>query len=319
MDKTTARDRAVRAPERHYQNMIFDSARWAEFTPRPGDVVVCTSYKAGTTWTQMICALLIHRTPALPAPLAELSPWLDMRLEPVSAVAAAYDAQPHRRVIKTHTPLDGLPYYDDVTYLVCGRDPRDVFMSMQNHLANGDFVRAAAMMAAQGLAVEPPPPLPDDLDERFALWMTVGTFPGERDGLPYWSHFRHAETFWARRAADNIHFLHYADLKTDLEGQMRRVADLLGVTVEADAWPGLVKAATFENMKANADHTAPDTNHQLWFSNSQFFHKGQNEQWRGALSAESLALYDQRSRDGYDGAMVDWLERGAAAGDPKGL
>src|SRR5437868_4185942 len=119
---------ATHAVERHYQNFVFDSARWARFTPRDGDVVVCTSYKAGTTWTQMICALILHGTPNLPAPLAELSPWLDMRLEAIDDVLAALERQPFRRVIKTHTALDGLPIHDEATYIVCGRDPRDVFM-----------------------------------------------------------------------------------------------------------------------------------------------------------------------------------------------
>jgi len=55
-------DRPVTRPsiEHEYRNLIFDSTRWDRFTPRDGDVVVCTSYKAGTTWTQMICGLLIH-------------------------------------------------------------------------------------------------------------------------------------------------------------------------------------------------------------------------------------------------------------------
>ena len=147
--------------------------------------------------------------------------------------------------------------------------------------------------------------------------MTQGTFPWERDGLPYWSYFHHAETFWDRRAADNVQFLHYSDLKADLEGQMRRVAARLGVSVDEATWPALVKAATFDDMKANADRTVPNTHHGIWQSNSRFFNAGVNEQWRGALSLASLALYAERSRTGYDGAMVDWLERGTAAGDPK--
>ena len=53
---------------RRYQHPFFDSARWNGFAPRAGDMVVCTSYKSGTTWTQMICALLVHQTPNCPSP-----------------------------------------------------------------------------------------------------------------------------------------------------------------------------------------------------------------------------------------------------------
>jgi aryl sulfotransferase len=52
-----------------------DSARWAGFPFRAGDIVISTRSKTGTTWVQMICALLIFQTPQLPAPLGRISPW----------------------------------------------------------------------------------------------------------------------------------------------------------------------------------------------------------------------------------------------------
>lgn len=293
-----------------YLTVFFDSRRWNDFERRAGDIVVCTSYKAGTTWTQMICALLVHKTPILPRPLAELSPWLDMNLAGIDAINANYGGQDHRRVIKTHTPLDGLPYDPDVTYIVCGRDPRDVFMSMQNHLDNHDMAQSAKILKARGLDLQAPAPMPTDVNERFRIWITQASFDWEQDGAPYWSHFRHAETFWRFRNLPNIHFTHYADLKADLEGEMRRIANVLDETITGSLWPELVEAATFASMKANADHTAPDTDHGTWKSNSRFFNKGTNEQWRGVLSEENLELYDRVKRERYDDDLVDWIERG---------
>jgi len=303
-------------PQRIYRNMIFDSTRWAAYTPRDGDIIVCTSYKAGTTWTQMICALLVHQTPDLPKPLAEISPWLDIRVAAIRDVIDDLDGQPHRRILKTHTPLDGLPYYDNVSYVMCGRDPRDVFMSLQNHLTNADPVRFVSLLIEQGVDLQMPAPLPEDLNQRFAVWMTEGTFEGEADGRPYWSHFRHAQTFWNERQRPNLHLIHYSDLKADLESEMRRVAGMLGLQVAEALWPALVKAATFAEMKANADRTAPDTNHAIWKSNSQFFNSGENAQWRGALNDESVALYAEKSRARYPSDLLDWLENGRAGRDP---
>jgi aryl sulfotransferase len=293
-----------------YNTLFFDNGRWDAFERRAGDIVVCTSYKAGTTWTQMICALLVHKTAELPRPLAELSPWLDMQLAPIDRICANYGAQNHRRVIKTHTPLDGLPYDPDLNYIVCGRDPRDVFMSMQNHLDNHDMAQSARLLAAQGIEIKPPPPMPSDVNERFHIWITQGSFDWEQDGAPYWSHFRHAETFWKFRNLPNIHFTHYADLKTDLGSVMQRLAGILGENIEDVLWPELVKAATFEDMKANADRTAPDTDHGTWKDNSRFFNKGINEQWRGVLSEENLAIYERVKHERYDSALVHWIENG---------
>lgn len=297
--------------EHVYKNFIFDSGRWADFKPREGDIIVCTSYKAGTTWTQMICALLIHQNPDLPAPLGVLSRWLDMRTNPIDEVIADFDAQPFRRFIKTHTPLDGLPYYENVAYVFCGREPRDVFMSTINHFDNMDMPKFAGLFAKIGEEFSPPPPLPEGVNERFAMWMLQPAFEWEEDGLPFWSHFRHAQTFWNYRHLPNIHFLHYANLKADLEGQMRRLARLLDISVPEEKWPSLVRAATFEDMKANADRTAPDGDQGVWKENSRFFNRGSNEQWRGALSDESLKLYEEKTRERYPADFLAWLENGS--------
>src|SRR4051812_44551059 len=124
-----------------YRSLISDNARWDGFTFRPSDIVISTPPKCGTTWTQMLCALLVFDGPDFPAPLSQISPWLDQSLRPLDEVYARYEAQRHRRFIKTHTPLDGVPMPDDVTYVVVGRDPRDVMISMEHHWANMDLER----------------------------------------------------------------------------------------------------------------------------------------------------------------------------------
>ena len=44
-----------------YWSVEQDSARWLAFEPRPGDIVISTRSKHGTSWMQMICALLIFQ------------------------------------------------------------------------------------------------------------------------------------------------------------------------------------------------------------------------------------------------------------------
>lgn len=61
-----------------YRNLIWDSGRWDGFEFRPGDIVICTPPKSGTTWTQMLCAMLIFGGDDFPHPMDTLSPWLDM-------------------------------------------------------------------------------------------------------------------------------------------------------------------------------------------------------------------------------------------------
>ena len=116
------------APIHRYQHVDWDSDRWRGLAPRAGDIYICTCYKSGTTWTQMIAALLVFQTPDLPAPLNELSPWVDLVTDSKEAAHARLAAQTHRRILKTHTPLDGLTWHADAKYLFVARDPRDVFI-----------------------------------------------------------------------------------------------------------------------------------------------------------------------------------------------
>jgi aryl sulfotransferase len=42
-----------------YQNHHLDTTRWDGFVPRADDIVISTSYKAGTTLTQTIVANML--------------------------------------------------------------------------------------------------------------------------------------------------------------------------------------------------------------------------------------------------------------------
>ena len=101
-----------------------------------------------------------------------------------SDVFALYEAQTQRRFIKSHTPLDGLPAEEGVTYISVGRDPRDVALSWNKHIENIDleaFFTALAAAIEPGDAFGPPPPRPTFTDERDAFfhWVDDPTPPGE--------------------------------------------------------------------------------------------------------------------------------------------
>jgi hypothetical protein len=81
-----------------YQNWGMDSLRWNFFKPRGDDIVVATTYKAGTTWAQVIVANLIFAG-KLPASIAELSPWIEQRINPLELVLTRVENQSHRRVL----------------------------------------------------------------------------------------------------------------------------------------------------------------------------------------------------------------------------
>ena len=77
---------------RELHNHHFDSTVWNDFAFRQGDIVIATYAKSGTTWLQQIVGQLVFAG-ATDVPVAELSPWVDLRLPPKEVKLPALEAQ----------------------------------------------------------------------------------------------------------------------------------------------------------------------------------------------------------------------------------
>ena len=124
----------MRPQQKIYRSALIDSARWASYNHRPGDIFVCASPKCGTTWMQTIVASLLWPDGNFPGAVIEMGPWFDGRIFDFDELSARLEAQTHRRYIKTHTPADGIPNFDTASYIVVARDGRDAFVSFGNHM-----------------------------------------------------------------------------------------------------------------------------------------------------------------------------------------
>ena len=299
--------------ERVYQNHHLDSTRWDQVRFRPGDVVVSTSYKAGTTWMQNILAHLVFWDAEIPGPVTEISPWIGMRVRPLEPQLAMLETQAHRRFLKSHLALDGLPYREDVKYIVVGRDARDVFMSLWNHYGNYTPIMQGLLNNTPGRVGSPLPWCPEDVSWLWRQWIQLGWFEWESDGWPFWSHLHHLKTWWEWHHLPNILLVHYNDLLADLEGEMRRVAAYLEIEPADDACPRLVDACTFASMKQHAAKIMPGAELGFVGGTDTFFYKGTNRRWDGALSDEDLALYPGALERTLSPEAGEWLEQGRLA------
>jgi aryl sulfotransferase len=291
---------------RHYRTLVSDSALWADFQFRAGDVVISPPPKCGTTWMQMLCALLVFDTAELPRPLTEISPWLDATTYDTAATLAELEAQRHRRFIKTHTPLDGLPFHEDVTYLCVGRDPRDAMLS---------FERAAANLHPDAMAaLDPPagPPPSEDPLERFWTWADAEPTPESSSfGVSLANLVNHVRTFWDRRDEPQVALFHYADLTADLPGQLARLATALGIETSEQRIEQLAADATFNRMRDRADELAPGIDAKLWRDNRGFFHSGTSGKWQELLDSAAVDRYHARVAELAPPDLADWLHKGS--------
>lgn len=295
---------------RHYFGFIADSARWDAIALRDDDIVISTPSKCGTTWTQMIVALLVFGSPDLPAPLSELSPWVDMQIRTTDELVALVEAQQHRRFLKTHTPLDGLPVHPGVTYLTVFRHPLDVALSDLDHTTNVAEeifrLRADAVGDKDLHRLPTRPPRPGDPADHLRQFIEQDVVPTGSGPYSLSDFCGQLDAAWARRGDPGVHLLRYADLCRDLDGEMRRVATVLGITVDEERWPALVDAARFDAMRDRAGFLAPDATRGIWQDDAAFFAHGGERNWRTLLDPAEQAAFAERFA-ALGGPAAAWL------------
>ena len=142
------------------------------------DIVIATYAKSGTTWVQQLVSQLVFAG-ASDVQVAELSPWVDLRIPPKEIKLAALEAQTNRRFVKTHLPVDALVYSPEAKYLYIGRDGRDVVWSMYNHHAKANALWYERLNDTPGRVGPPIAPPPDSIVDYFRDWL-------EQDGHPFW-------------------------------------------------------------------------------------------------------------------------------------
>ncbi len=297
-------DGAIIWPEksRELHNHHFDSTIWNELNFRDDDIVIATYGKAGTTWTQQIVAqLLFNGDPDLA--VAEMSPWLDLRVPPKAVKLPMIEAQTHRRFMKTHLPVDALRFSPRAKYLYIGRDGRDVLWSMYNHHANANHVWYEALNDTPGRVGPPIEPPPADIRQYWHDWLN-------NDGQPFWSFWDNVRSWWQIRHLPNVQFAHFANLKRDMPGEMRRIAEFLQVPIDESRWDRIVEYCSFDWMKKNATKSVP-LGGACWDGGAEvFINKGVNGRWRDTLTDAECADYEARARRELGPECAHWLATG---------
>lgn len=287
---------------RELMNHHMDSTVWNDFAFRDDDVIVATYGKSGTTWTQQIIGQLVFQGDETIA-IHNISPWLDLRVPPHPVKLEMMAAQTHRRVIKTHLPVDALVFSPNAKYVYIGRDGRDVLFSLYNHHCKANALWYQAINDTPG-RVGPPIDRPDpDVRRYFRTWL-------ERDGHPFWPFWENISSWWAARDLPNVKLVHFNALKADLAGEMRAIADFLDIDIPEENWPRIVSHCTFDYMKAHADSVAPLGGAIFEGGGDSFINKGINGRWRDVLSAEESAAYERMAQDKLGQDCARWLTTG---------
>jgi aryl sulfotransferase len=104
--------------------------------------------------------------------------------------------------------------------------------------------------------------------------------------------------------------VHFAQLKADLPGEMRKIAAFIDVSIDEDRWPAIVEHCTFDYMKAHAQYSAPLGGAHWEGGATTFINKGTNGRWRDLLTPAEISAYEQRARNELGDECAHWLSTG---------
>ncbi|WP_411291611.1 sulfotransferase domain-containing protein [Sphingorhabdus sp.] len=317
----SAAPRLIRSATRRVRNRAFDSTFWDDFPMRPDDIVISTNPKCGTTWTQRIVGMMVFGSSA-PFPVQDSSPWPDFRMPPPGAMLGLAESQQHRRFLKSHLPWDALPHYEGVKYIHVARDGRDAAMSFFHHKSNytpESIARLIGLSNADSKFGDGDSYdfSPQDPAAHFAGWVEG---PEDDQGDAGAGYFGMENSFWAARHEPQVLLVHFNDMKADLEGEMRRIAEFLDIEIAENIWAEIVEAAGFEAMKGDAHQLMPQAGGVWKGGGKTFINKGTNRRWEGVCRAADLARYETKVSSEFSPSLAAWCEHGRlVAGDPTTL
>ena len=242
--------------------------------------------------------MLQGRTDVAPA---ETVPWFDSKVVRIGEVVTALDAQTHRRCIKTHTPREGIPWLEDAAYIAVYRHPLDVLFSLRSHTANMKMV-----------AADHPHFL--SADECLKDFVGRGVDHDAYDESLLEAIVEHYRSF--AQGPDNLLVLHYADMLADPRTAIERMAAHMGISPTPALLDEICAATSFDSMKSRSDQFAPFAKRDVWHDDQAFFDSGGTDKWIGKLSADSIALYQERIGTLLAPQAQAWLEGGDRAGHP---
>ncbi len=280
----------------------FDSTMWNDFEFRDDDIIISTYAKSGTTWMQQIISQLIFNGQE-GMEVAEMSPWIDLRVPPKHVKMPAVAAQDHRRFIKTHLPVDNLVFSPKAKYIYIGRDGRDVLWSLFNHHTAANEHWYGALNESPGL-VGPKIGKPlESVVDYYHEWL-------DKDGYPFWSMWENVKSWWRIKNLPNVMFVHFSNLKSDMPGEIQKIASFLDIAIDDSKWEAILEHCSFDYMKTNAAMSVP-LGGAFWEGGAKtFINKGVNGRWKDMLTEEDSQKYENMAAEKLPEGCAHWLATG---------
>ncbi|XP_074852222.1 sulfotransferase 1B1-like [Carettochelys insculpta] len=249
------------------------------FQARPGDLLISTYPKAGTTWMQEIVDLILVRgdmEKASRAPTHIRIPFLEIcPPPPLPSGVQQLENAPSPRVIKTHLPFQLVPksfWENKCKVIYVARNAKDNVVS---------YYYFDQMNKTQ------PEPGPWEL---YLQKFMAGK-------LAWGSWYDHVCRYWEERTNHRILYVFYEDMKEDPAQEIRRVMEFLEVELPPEVVERIIQRTSFQVMKEN-----PMANYSSLPSTildqriSPFMRKGEVGDWKNLFTVAQNEAFDAHYR-----------------------
>lgn len=251
-----------------------DLRLFATFKTRPGDVIIGSYPKSGTMWlAEIVRGITKSKRSAKEAPMFfEIADYEQL------------EALPSPRYMLTHLPFTLMPRdsENNLKYIYIARNPRDVAVSTYHFLQK---IRSFGVIKVFSNW--------EDFLEHFLK----GEVPGG-------SYFDHVLGWWVHKDDRNVLFLKYEDLKKDLQGQVKIIAEFLGYQFSDEEVKEIAEKCTFQAMSSNSNTAI----HKLakFVNQGSHLRKGIVGDWKNHFSDEQLEQFQQLYESRMNGIGLDF-------------
>ena len=174
---------------------------------------------------------------------------------------------------------------------------------MYNHHTAANNAWYAGLNKTLGRIGPPIERPPDSIRQYYHEWL-------DRDGHPFWPYWENVRSRWDIRNLSNVSLVHFANLKQDMPGMIRQIAEYLSIPVDENKWESILLHCSFDYMKSNASKSVPFDG-ALWDGGLQsFIYKGINGRWRDVLEKNEIEKYDHLAAQELSTECAHWLATG---------
>ena len=104
--------------------------------------------------------------------------------------------------------------------------------------------------------------------------------------------------------------VHFANLKRDMPGEIRRIAAFLDIPINEARWEAILEHCSFAWMKKNATEERSAWR-RFWDAEAEvLINKGANGRWQDTLSAEEVGGIRKRAEAELGAECAHWLATG---------